>query len=272
MFENGFPKDWSTLTKLIWTKKIAGGGSPIPGYKTLDYIHFGGNSYIGTGCKIDQDHAWIGKWRKTSTSNMYLYGYTNSGNTITTTAYLTSSSGNWRFGAKTASITTSANTWYESVQDKSGVTLNGNKTAYASQSDFSTTYNMYLGVNRTSNGSTGTNFFVGDVAYFKVTNNGVLVLDLVPVKRLSDNVYGFYDLDDGGFYPAVGDPFTGSDSPIVGVGTADNMILLDSEGEITPNASQSLNMLLGGMYTNNHTADDVSDEEALNIILGGDNE
>lgn len=41
--------------------------------------------------------------------------------------------------------------------------------------------------------------------------------------------------------------------------------------EITPNAAQTLNMLLGGMYTNNHTADDVSDEEALNIILGGDN-
>jgi hypothetical protein len=30
-------------------------------------------------------------------------------------------------------------------------------------------------------------------------------------------------------------------------------------------------MLLGGMYTNNHTADDVSDDEALDIILGGSN-
>ena len=271
MFDIGFPGDWSSLKKLIWLKAINGGGGQIPGYKVLDFIHFGGNSYIGTGCMIDQDHAWIGKWRKTSTSNMYLYGYANSDNTKTTTAYLVSNGGNWRFGSKAEYIKISANKWYESVQDKSGVTLNGNKTAYASQSDFSTTYNMYLGINRTSNGSTGTSFFVGDVAYFKVTNNGVIVLDLVPVKRLSDNVYGFYDLDDGGFYPAVGDPFTGSDSPIVGVGTADNMILLDSDAEITLNAAQSLNMLLGGMYTNDHTADDVSDEEALNIILGGDN-
>ena len=32
---------------------------------------------------------------------------------------------------------------------------------------------------------------------------------------------------------------------------------------------QSLNILLGGRYVNNHTEDDVSDKEALNIILGG---
>lgn len=32
---------------------------------------------------------------------------------------------------------------------------------------------------------------------------------------------------------------------------------------------QALNMLLGGAYRNNQTADDVSDEEALDIILGG---
>ena len=33
---------------------------------------------------------------------------------------------------------------------------------------------------------------------------------------------------------------------------------------------QALNMLLGGAYRNNQTADDVSDEEALDIILGGE--
>ena len=34
-------------------------------------------------------------------------------------------------------------------------------------------------------------------------------------------------------------------------------------------ALQSLNMLLGGRYVNNHTADDLTDEEALDILLGG---
>ena len=34
-------------------------------------------------------------------------------------------------------------------------------------------------------------------------------------------------------------------------------------------ASQSLNMLLGGRYVNNHTEEDLTDEEALDVILGG---
>lgn len=37
------------------------------------------------------------------------------------------------------------------------------------------------------------------------------------------------------------------------------------------NAQQSLNLLLGGRYVNNHTEDEPSDEEALQIILGGNN-
>ena len=35
------------------------------------------------------------------------------------------------------------------------------------------------------------------------------------------------------------------------------------------NTLQSLNILLGGRYSNPKTADDVSDKEALEIILGG---
>ena len=35
------------------------------------------------------------------------------------------------------------------------------------------------------------------------------------------------------------------------------------------NALQSLNLLLGNRYVNNHTEDDVSDDEALDILLGG---
>ena len=40
---------------------------------------------------------------------------------------------------------------------------------------------------------------------------------------------------------------------------------------VTLDALQSLNLLMGGRYVNNGTPDDVPDEEALNIILGGEN-
>ena len=56
-----------------------------------------------------------------------------------------------------------------------------------------------------------------------------------------------------------------------------NTMWSDTNGDLTVearaesvqlNALQSLNMLLGGRYMNNHTEDDLSDEEALDVILG----
>ncbi len=47
-------------------------------------------------------------------------------------------------------------------------------------------------------------------------------------------------------------------------------LTVEARGEaVNLNALQSLNMLLGGRYVNNHTEDDLSDEEALDVILGG---
>ena len=40
---------------------------------------------------------------------------------------------------------------------------------------------------------------------------------------------------------------------------------------VTLDALQSLNLLMGGRYVNNGTPDDVSDDEALSIVLGGEN-
>ena len=56
-----------------------------------------------------------------------------------------------------------------------------------------------------------------------------------------------------------------------------NTIWSDSNGDVTVeakaeavnlNALQSLNMLLGGRYVNNHTEEDLADEEALDVLLG----
>ena len=46
-------------------------------------------------------------------------------------------------------------------------------------------------------------------------------------------------------------------------------LTVEAQGEATQlNALQSLNLLMGGRYVNNHTADDLSDEEALRILMG----
>lgn len=49
-------------------------------------------------------------------------------------------------------------------------------------------------------------------------------------------------------------------------------LTVEARGEaVNLNALQSLNMLLGGRYVNNHTPEDLTDEEALDIILNGGN-
>ena len=58
-----------------------------------------------------------------------------------------------------------------------------------------------------------------------------------------------------------------------------NTMWSDTNGDLTVearaesvqlNALQSLNMLLGGRYVNNHGEDDLTDEEALSILMGGE--
>ena len=60
---------------------------------------------------------------------------------------------------------------------------------------------------------------------------------------------------------------------IVGYNTmwtdCENLTVEAQARAIQLNTLQSLNMLMGGRYVNNHTEDDVSDDEALDIILGG---
>ncbi len=54
--------------------------------------------------------------------------------------------------------------------------------------------------------------------------------------------------------------------------TDGDTLTVEARGEaVNLNALQSLNMLLGGRYVNNHTPEDLTDEEALDIILNGGN-
>ena len=51
---------------------------------------------------------------------------------------------------------------------------------------------------------------------------------------------------------------------------ADNLTVEARAESVQLNALQSLNMLLGGRYVNNHGADEPTDEEALRILMGGE--
>lgn len=145
-------------------------------------------------------------YREASIAQYLYFSDSNSSGTTNTTAYL-SSGGNWRFGGKTASINTNTITPYESIQNKDGVWLNGEKKAtYTGVDSFTSTNNLKTGLAPSSATE-------GNIRYYSmlVEESGVTVLNLIPVRRLSDDKVGFYNLVNGDFFEATGNVVRGSD-------------------------------------------------------------
>ena len=167
------------------------------GYTQVAYVQSSGNQAIDTGIIMTNAHEVRAKFNPSALSK-YLYGSVSSGNSTSYTAYL-SSAGNWRFGNRTIAISTSTNTLYESVQNSSGVTINGvSKGTYASTTFTSPNSLVLFGSHSTANAVSPN--FSGKVYYIKIYNNGDAVFDGIPAKRNSDNVCGLYDMANNVFY------------------------------------------------------------------------
>ena len=167
------------------------------GYTQVAYVQSSGNQAIDTGIIMTNAHEVRAKFNPSALSK-YLYGSVSSGNSTSYTAYL-SSAGNWRFGNRTIAIPTSANTLYESVQNSSGVTINGvSKGTYASTTFTSPNSLVLFGSHSTANAVSPN--FSGKVYYIKIYNNGDAVFDGIPAKRNSDNKCGLYDMANNVFY------------------------------------------------------------------------
>ena len=145
-------------------------------------------------------------YREASIAQYLYFSDSYSSGTTNTTAYL-SSGGNWRFGGKTASININSVTPYESIQNKDGVWLNGEKKGtYTGVDSFTSTNNLKTGLAPSSATE-------GNIRYYSmlVEESGVTVLNLIPVRRLSDDKVGFYNLVNGDFFEATGNVVRGSD-------------------------------------------------------------
>ena len=95
-------------------------------YTPVEYIQFDGSHYIDTGIICTQNTTIeVSFSRDNTTTSCYLYGVTNSGNTASVTAYLTSGSGNWRFGNTYVGQTISKDTLYNMTINNDGVIRNG---------------------------------------------------------------------------------------------------------------------------------------------------
>lgn len=171
-------------------KAVHQSGLPL-GYKLVDYIK--ATAMIELDKPTNDTMELVARFYREGTNAQYVYqSDTTSSGTTNTTSYI-SSGGNWRFGRRTASISVDAGTMITSVQNASGVWLNGEQVGtYEDMMAFTSTNNLRLfGTQATPQLR---------LYWLKVYQNGAPFYDLVPCQRESDSAYGVYDLVSGQFF------------------------------------------------------------------------
>lgn len=159
-------------------------------YQEVEYLESTGTQYIDTNYTPNQNTKAYTKFN----SDILNSGLYSSSNKFT--AYI-NTNGNWRFGSTTVRITSSIGVLYTSVQDKTGVIINGTDVYnYGTVTDFTSTATLRLMFN-----STG---FKGKIYEFKLYDNDILVRNFIPCYRKIDNVPGMYDVVNGVFYTNAG--------------------------------------------------------------------
>ena len=215
-------------------------GLPL-GYKLVDYIK--ADALIELDKPTNDTMEFVARFYREGSNAQYVYqsDATSSGST-NTTSYI-SSSGNWRFGRRTASINVDTEVMITSVQNVAGVWINGEQVAtYEDMPAFTSTNNLRLFGTQSSPKLR--------LYWLKVYQNGAPFYDLVPCQRESDSAYGVYDFVSGQFFTNADATITkGSfvSDPVVarGVGPIETIVDTGYYGNLI-----DLDALTSGYYYN----------------------
>lgn len=176
-------------------------GLPLE-YRPVEYLM--STDVIDLGVKTTNNSVLEGKFMRVESAAQYLW-QSDSGSSLTTntTAYITSGSANWRFGQRTANISTEIDTLYEARQNRNGVYLNDVKIAPY------TTVNEFTSV-KTLKAFGGVYNPVLKIYYITLRTWGDLELEhnWIPCERIVDGVLGFYDIIGGTFHTNAGATIT----------------------------------------------------------------
>ena len=168
-----------------------GGAAHTPaGYEILDYLDFKNDKVFDTGFYSNETTSVEVLFRRTDTASAeYLFGVTSTSNSRFT-AYLTSS-GYWRHGAAYASITIKDKLLhYGNVTPKKTFVDNTSKTFTVAA--YTSPFTIPVGGYKPATG-VATADYQGHIYYFRMWHGDEVVVDLIPCKRLSDGVEGFWD-------------------------------------------------------------------------------
>lgn len=171
-------------------------------YRKVDYIRFTGSQVIDTGVVCSQATKLKALFSRDDEIKSYLYGVLSTDNTASVTAYLTSGSGNWRFGDKTIlrGIFSNEEIVHASIIDKNGIIGNTGTANYGKVSNFSTIGSLILGGYRNIDGTIGDDLkFVGKIFSFAIWQGDTLVRYFIPALDRSSRPC-LYDKVSGEFF------------------------------------------------------------------------
>ena len=175
---------------VLWEKPTSG---DLPtGYTPREYIEFTGKQAVDTVVIPDSNTRIESVFMRKSTDTRYLYGVLSTNHTASVTAYLATTSGNWRYCGTTKTLGVSANVKHTASQDRNGVVLDGTLTSYSGVSNVTAPKSRVIGSARNTSGGLESAFFVGLIYGFKMYNGDVLAADYVPCSD-PDGVFGFWD-------------------------------------------------------------------------------
>ena len=190
-------------------------------YIQLEYIQSNGTQWIDVGVKANQNTKAEIKFEITgnATGSNAVFGSRTS---YTSNAFnVWSKCGNGNIGANyckagaiNSTIAQAANVTYYITLEKNKLSVNGNVTTFTQNTNFTTPGNIYLfniyGGDATSTG-TSNRILIGKVYSFKLYDSDIIIRNMIPSRRKSDNVIGMYDMVSRQFFTNSGTgSFTGA--------------------------------------------------------------
>lgn len=181
-------------------------------YIKLDYLESNGNAYVSTGTKLNQDSRVIITYAATETcvqslTTESLFGarYTTKKNAFTIQHESSDNFIALGYGSSTPSTDIAIDTLKHTIDFNKNIISLDNTIIYTfDTTTFTTPADALLFAVRATGGNT--NYFYGHYKIYscQIYDDETLIRNLIPVKRVQDEAYGFYDTINQEFYGAVG--------------------------------------------------------------------
>lgn len=204
------PKDSNPWKEPVQMFVNTGINTAIPsGLVELEYIKSTGTQYIDTGFKPNQDTriSIIVDFPRSSTTWLY-GGRTAAGSNSFGFLCLNGNTYRFDYASSMNELTTKPTGKFTLDSNKNKCYINDELVFTTTYKTFTSPVSMYIfNINNNGSAKEGSS---AKLYSCKIYDNGTLIRDFIPVKRISDNGYGLWDKVTKAFYPNAGTgAFTG---------------------------------------------------------------